>query len=145
VASGFDDEVAALLRAADQRYTPNRSAIVAVLTVAGQPLTIPEIIERTDGVPASSVYRNVAVLEQTGVLHKIVTADEFARYELDEELTEHHHHHLICSVCGSVEDFTLPADFEVRANRSLERVASRARFRPRSHRLDVIGVCRTCA
>ena len=38
------------------------------------------------------------------MVHRIVTADEHARYELDEALTERHHHHLVCSRCGVVLD-----------------------------------------
>ena len=44
-------------------------------------------------------------------MRRVITEEEFARYELTEELTEHHHH-LICSTCGRVEDVTIPADFE---------------------------------
>ena len=46
------------------------------------------------------------MLEQAGVVHRVVATDEFTRYELAEDLTEHHHH-LICSSCGAVADFTI--------------------------------------
>ena len=67
---------------------------------------IPQILEVDRSLAQSSAYRNLAVLERAGVVHRIVTTDEFARYELAEDLTEHHHH-LICRSCGSVADFTL--------------------------------------
>lgn len=144
MAGSFHEEVALRLRGARQRYSPNRRAIVDALTRAGQPLTIPEILEVDPELAMSSVYRNVAVLEQTGILHKIVTADEFARYELAEDLTEHHHHHLICAICGAVEDFTLAWALERSATEALKRVARKAGYTVRAHRLDVIGVCRRC-
>ena len=58
------------------------------------------------------VYRNLVVLEQAGVVHRIVTNDEFARFELAEDLTGDHHHHLICSSCGAVEDVPASAGLE---------------------------------
>ena len=103
-----DDEITALLRATDQRYTTGRRALVASLRSLGRPVTIPQILETADGLAQSSVYRNLVVLEEAGVVTRIVTNDDFARYELSEQLT-HHHHHLICSSCGDVSDFSLGA------------------------------------
>ena len=65
------------------------------------------------GLPQSSIYRNLSVLEQAGVVRRVITEDEFARYELTEAFTEHHHH-LICSNCGKVEDVTIPGDLRDR-------------------------------
>jgi Fur family ferric uptake transcriptional regulator len=47
-------------------------------------------------------------------------------------------------MCGSVEDFTLPAPFEADLEKALRRVAGRAGFRTASHQLDLIGVCAGC-
>src|SRR6476646_4825571 len=90
------------LRADGQRYTPRRRALVELLAATDQPLTIPQLLEHRRDLAHSSAYRNLAVLERAGVVHRIVTTDEFARYELAEDLTEHHHH-LICSRCGTVD------------------------------------------
>ena len=98
---------------------------------------------RGRGLALSSVYRNLAVLEEARVVHRIVSSDEFARYELAEDLTEHHHH-MICSRCGSVEDFTPPAPFETQAARALGRVAASSGFSLQSHRFDLIGLCSRC-
>ena len=132
------------LRAVGQRYTPQRQTLVDVLRREARPLAIGQVITGAAGLPQSSVYRNLAVLEQAGVVRRVVTHDEFGRYELDEELTEHHHH-LICSNCGKVEDVTIPADLESAMDRTIDRVARRAGFAHVSHRLDLIGTCRSCA
>jgi Fur family transcriptional regulator, ferric uptake regulator len=132
------------LRAVGQRYTPQRQTLVDVLRREGRPLAIGQVITGASGLPQSSVYRNLAVLEQAGVVRRVVTHEEFGRYELDEELTEHHHH-LICSSCGRVQDVTVPAELEQRMGRTLDRLARRTGFASVSHRLDVIGTCRSCA
>jgi Fur family transcriptional regulator, ferric uptake regulator len=134
---------AARLRGDDQRYTANRRAIVDALRASRRPLSIPQLLAAHDELAQSSVYRNLAVLERAGVVHRIVTDDEFARFELAEDLTGHHHH-IICSRCGAVDDFTLPSELEHEIDRVLKRVASRTSFRARSHRLDLVGICSAC-
>ncbi|MEM9465501.1 MAG: Fur family transcriptional regulator [Actinomycetota bacterium] len=139
----LDDEITALLRQADQRYTKGRRALVAALRGIGQPATIPQILATGRGLAQSSVYRNLVVLEEAGVVTRIVTNDEFARYELAEALTEHHHH-LICSACGDVTDFSLENRTEVSLDKALHRVADQLGFTVESHRLDLVGVCNDC-
>jgi Fe2+ or Zn2+ uptake regulation protein len=130
------------LRAVGQRYTAQRRALVDALRRKGKPVPIPELADPRGGLPQSSVYRNLAVLEQAGAVHRVVTG-ESARYELAEELTQHHHH-LVCRSCGTVEDVTVPAGFERQVSRAADDIADRTGFAAVSHRLDLIGTCRTC-
>jgi Fe2+ or Zn2+ uptake regulation protein len=132
------------LRDDGQRYTAQRRAIVERLHAEAQPLTIPQLLDRERGLAQSSAYRNLAVLERAGVVHRIVTSDEFARYELAEDLT-HHHHHLICSTCGAVSDFEVSAAVEHDLQSALARVAKRTGFTVRTHRLDLVGTCADCS
>ena len=74
--------VAERLRAADQRYTKGRRAIVELLADAPRPSTIPELLARRPSLAQSSAYRNLVVLEEIGVAHRVVTSDERWRYEL---------------------------------------------------------------
>jgi Fe2+ or Zn2+ uptake regulation protein len=134
---------ASRLRSLDQRYTRARRALVDVLLAADAPLAIPHLRERDPSLAQSSAYRNLSVLESAGVVHRVVTADEFARYELAEDLTEHHHH-LICSSCGEVRDFTAPARIEDDLERTLRRIATRHGFEADHHRLDLVGTCANC-
>lgn len=141
--SDLDSEVAARLRAADHRYTRGRRCIIAALQGADGPLTIPQILDAESRLAQSSLYRNLGILEEVGVVTRIDTRDDFARYELAEDLTEHHHH-LICSACGDVSDFALQSKVEADLERALARVARRAGFAAEGHRLDLVGVCGDC-
>jgi Fe2+ or Zn2+ uptake regulation protein len=138
------DTAALRLRRLGQRYTGNRRTIVDTLASSRHPMTTSDIRGSRRGLALSSVYRNLAVLEQAGIVHRVLSSDEFARYELAEDLTEHHHH-MICSRCGSVTDFTPPGTFEKQATKALGRVASRSGFSLQSHRFDLIGLCSRCA
>jgi Fe2+ or Zn2+ uptake regulation protein len=132
------------LRVAGQRYTSKRRALVEALRLAGRPAATPDIVAARRDLPQSSVYRNLAVLEQVGVARRVLTEEGVARYELAEELTEHHHHHLVCRSCGAVEDVTIPAPIERRVERALADAALDAGFAGVSHRVDLIGTCRNC-
>ncbi len=127
-----------------QRYTAQRRAIVESLVVVDHPVTIPELLTHRPELAQSSAYRNLAVLERAGVVHRIVSTDGFARYELAEDLTRHHHH-LICSSCGSVTDFEVSQSVEHDLERVLSRAAERAGFTARTHRLDLVGTCAACS
>jgi Fe2+ or Zn2+ uptake regulation protein len=127
-----------------QRYTANRQTVVELLAVANRPLSLTELLAAGDGLAQSSVYRTLVVLEEAGVVRRVVGTDEFARYELAEDLTEHHHH-LLCSRCGAVEDFTLPARVEHTLETALVTASRRSGFLASHHRLDLVGLCADCA
>jgi Fur family ferric uptake transcriptional regulator len=142
-ARNVDQVATARLQRLGQRLTPRRQSLLSILGSARHPLTIHEILDRGSGLAMSSAYRNLTVLEQAGVVHRIITREDFARYELAEELTEHHHH-LVCSSCGLVRD--LPTDITLeRLMRAASARATQEGFTPVTHRLDIIGLCEDCA
>ena len=126
-----------------QRYTANRRALVERLVAAPQPLSITGIVEGRRDLAVSSVYRNLRVLTDAGVVARIVTSGDYACYELAEDLSSHHHH-LICRTCHAVTDFEVPPDVEDALECLLDRVPGAAGFAVEDHRLDLIGVCSAC-
>jgi Fe2+ or Zn2+ uptake regulation protein len=143
-ASSLHDEVAHRLQTNAQRLTPSRRQIVDILAAAPGPLTIPEILDAQEGLAQSSAYRNLVVLEEAGVVHRMTTGDDFARYELDEDLTGHHHH-LVCSNCGKVEDLPATPAVEKSVAAVVDEAARKAGFTTQHHRLDLVGLCANCA
>jgi Fe2+ or Zn2+ uptake regulation protein len=137
--------IATMLGNAGQRYTSSRRAVVDALVTGDRPMTLPEILEADRELAQSSAYRNLAELVQAGVVRRIITSDEYSHFELAEHLTGDHHHHLICSNCGTVEDFTVPEELEALIDRAATRVAKQHRFAVDHHRLDLVGRCASCA
>jgi Fe2+ or Zn2+ uptake regulation protein len=131
------------LRRDGQRYTSNRREIVEALDAVQHPLTIPEILDANAELAQSSVYRNLVVLERSGVVSKVVTNNEWSRYELAEDLTGHHHH-LICSSCGAVRDVDVPEPLEASIDAALSELAAQHGFTLDDHRLDLLGTCEAC-
>src|SRR5215204_2389619 len=138
------DAVAVRLRSAEQRYTAGRRRLVELLAEAPRPETIPELLGRAPSLAQSSAYRNLVVLEEAGVAHRVVTSDERARYELAEDLMGHHH--LLFTTSGRRDDdFTVSPQMERSLESALERAVDGTGFQAAAHRLDVIGTCRSCA
>ena len=138
------ETISLLLRGRQQRLTPTRKLIVDVLEAADRPLTIPEILDAQPALAQSSAYRNLVVLEQARVVHRLVTHADFARYELAEDLTGHHHH-LVCSSCGRIEDLPATPAVEHSVAIAIDEAARHAGFRTEHHRLDLVGLCADCA
>ena len=127
-----------------QRYTKGRRELVEVLARASRPLTIPEIVKKKRSLPQSSVYRNLAILEGARAVRRIPGQGEFARYELADALTEHHHP-LVCTNCGDVVDYRLPAGLERTLEKAGQDIAEATGFDPKDHHLDFHGVCEPCS
>ena len=143
VMTEFDRLVTDLLTPHDLRYTAGRRALVKALRDADRPLTLPELLEMAGDVPQSSAYRNLSVLEEAGVVRRLVHGADHAHYELAETLTEHHHH-LICNSCGQVQDVVLDHDLERTLDGAFGRIASDAGFRASSNMIAVYGLCADC-
>lgn len=126
-----------------QRYTGAREELVGRLLAHARPASIPELLTGDAGQSQSSLYRNLGVLEQAGVVRRIASVDDAARYELAEEFTEHHHH-VVCSTCGRIDDVVLPARIEA-ALRDAADEASRAQgYDVDRHHLELVGTCGPC-
>lgn len=127
----------------DLKFTAGRRAILDGLSDADGPVTLTELLELMPDLAKSSTYRNLALLEEAGVVRRLVHHDDNARYELSEALTEHHHH-LICTSCGLVRDVTLADDVEQSLDDSFSEVAKHEGFLLRHHAIDVYGLCPDC-
>lgn len=137
-------EAAQRLTALDQRYTGGRRELVAALATADRPLSVPEILEVTAALPQSSAYRHLAVLIDAGVVARVATGSDQARFELSERLSGDHHHHLVCSSCSTVID----VDAFPRLERALDAAARLAeeesQFEVTGHKIDLVGQCAEC-
>lgn len=145
MARDASDAVAARLARVGQRLTSNRAAIVDVLRSAERPLTLPEILASRSDLAQSSAYRNLVVLEQAGIVHRIVTNAEHARFELAEGFTGNHHHHLVCTECGAIEDVPASTHLEETLGAAVEEIDRATGFTTEHHRIDLLGRCRVCS
>lgn len=138
------DIVDGQLRRSRQRYTRGRRQLVDLLMDLGRPVTIAELMEQGAIQSQSSLYRNLAILEQCGAVERIASTDDVSRYELTEELSEHHHH-LVCSACGRIDDVVLPAAIERALVAAATEAFDQQGYVIDSHRLELVGTCGGCS
>lgn len=137
-------EAAQRLASMDQRYTGGRRDLVDALAGADRPLSVPEILDVTSAIPQSSAYRHLSVLIEAGIVTRVATGSDQARFELSERLSGDHHHHLVCGSCGAVVD----VDAFPRLERALDAAARLAEeesdFEVTGHKIDLVGLCARC-
>lgn len=120
------------------KITKQREAILTVLGEGEhQLLTAQEIFEKAveanPGTNFSTVYRNLEILLQEGIVRKVELNREASYYELVD--TKDHHHHLICKECGSVRATSFCP---------FKRLEAEDGFIPVEHRFEVYGFCKDC-
>lgn len=144
-ATRLEREIQSRLSEHEIRFTQGRKAVVAALAASEGPRSAAEIHETIHGgVPLSSLYRSLAVLEDAGVLEPHHGTKGITRYELAEWLTGHHHH-LVCVDCGSVDDIHLSTAAEAELERLVSTITAEAGFRGTGHSLEIDGRCGRCS
>jgi Fur family transcriptional regulator, ferric uptake regulator len=128
-----------------QRLTRQRRAILERVVAAGRPVTVPDLLAADDSVSQSSLYRNLVVLVDVGVLQRVAGWGNHDRFELSESLSGHHHHHLTCTDCGTVADITPGAGFEHAMAAESARTAADRGVLVTGHSVDLYGLCADCA
>lgn len=96
-----------VLRTEGVRITRQRSAILHVLSEAGDHPDAAELLrraqERDDSVSLATVYRTLATLEEQGVVHRHQFEGEAARFETTDAP---HHDHIIDLDTGRIIEFS---------------------------------------
>lgn len=89
-----DPDYRQLLRDAGLRVTPQRASIVTILSETDDHPNVEDLYEKAraldDTVSVATVYRTMSVLENAGLVRKLVMDDAPARYEMTPP-TDHDH------------------------------------------------------
>lgn len=127
------------IRAAGQRLTASRRSILQVVASFSEPFQASELCEKVameqPNVGRASVFRTLALLEAHGLVERVHSGGH-ERYVACKR--EEHHHHLICTGCGSSEEFELDLDDLFRST------AAERGFTLSSHVIDLFGLCTSC-
>jgi len=91
--------------------------------------------ERLPNISLGTVYRNLDLLARKGLIRKLNTGQNEARFD---GITEQHYH-VCCAQCGRVDDLY---DVPVEVNES--RIGELQGFEILGHQLQFIGICPDC-
>lgn len=129
----------------ETRNTRQKRLIIDCLhDSGGAHLTVEEIFHRIkindQHISIATVYRNLRLLEEQGIVKKVYVADDaLGYYELSENNNPHSHHHLVCRRCGAI------IDFEADLLENLEKMIEDTKgFTIEDHRVAFYGVCKAC-
>ncbi len=111
------------LRSAGQRITAQRVLLMRLLDESDQHLDAEALYARArDEMPdinLSTVYRNLTVLKQAGLVEQRYFARDHGR-EYYESSAGSEHYHFTCQVCGKVVEFSTPLIARARADLQIQ-------------------------
>jgi Fur family ferric uptake transcriptional regulator len=122
-----------------QRNTPQRKAILEELRKVDSHPTAAELYESLRGrlpkISLGTVYRNLELLAEMGLIRKLDLGGAEARFDGDLDA----HDHVRCVRCGRIDDVYGAA------SRSLDDgPAEAAGYQILGHRLEFVGICPQC-
>lgn len=124
----------------NRRMTLQRKTILEILRQANFHPSADEIYmmirERLPRISLGTVYRNLEVLSESGLIQKLELGGTIKRFDWNPEK----HYHIRCLICGRVDDAPI-APFNKLENELYEVTV----FTIIGHRLEFEGHCPSCA
>jgi Fur family transcriptional regulator, peroxide stress response regulator len=121
------------------RNSKQRTRILELLKSTGSHPTATWLYDKMkDEFPNLSlgtVYRNLNILIEQGLISKIDFGSTFDRYDAKIE----RHYHFICEKCDSITDLSMPVMDELD-----KKVISKTGFKVKRHRIEFYGLCNNC-
>jgi Fur family ferric uptake transcriptional regulator len=131
----------AALEGSGVRLTRPRRAVAELIARRTGHFTAADLVDaaRTGhpGLGRATIFRSLELLSSLGVVERLDLPNGDHAYIGCEPS---HHHHVVCSNCGRSSDFD---DADLSA--LVETVSDRTGYRIDSHRLELFGLCPTCA
>ncbi|RMG90534.1 MAG: transcriptional repressor [Zetaproteobacteria bacterium] len=123
-----------------KRLTPQREAILKLIGNSDQHWDaegIAHVLAKMGcSIGQATVYRGLAALEKEGLIRGIQLVDGKKRYE---RAGKQHHDHFVCTACGSITEFSHPAEAQIFEHLSRETGAV-----IHGHEFVVFGFCASC-
>lgn len=138
----MQDSIEYKLKAQGYKITAQRKTIIKAFVKAKNHLLSAEkvyewIKEHEKTIDLSTIYRNIEIMMNIGVLKKISLDDHVDQYKLS--VTNEHHHHIVCVSCGKSEIFK-----ECPVAHIEKTLVDKIGFTPIEHKLEIIGYCQEC-
>lgn len=132
-----------ILKKQGRRLTPVLDELVQIFLRNKSPLTSVDILRQlqkvTQNVNKTTVYRQLELLRQSGIIQEVQFADRKGRYEL--LFGNHgHHHHLICLNCAKATDIDLKENIAEQQ----KIIWKNKKFKVARHSLEFFGICWEC-
>lgn len=122
------------------RLTTQRQIILEELVKVTSHPTANEVYDmvrkRLPRVGLGTVYRNLELMAETGMILKIEVGGTQKRFDA----TVHPHYHVRCVECGKVDDIKIPVQEDIN-----EMAAQVSHYQIHGHHIEFTGICNNCA
>ena len=123
------------------KYSKKREIIVDYFIRSKRHFTVEqlydEIKKNHPGISYTTIYRTLKLLVECGIASMHHFGEDETRFEPRSQ--KQHHDHLICKRCGRIIEFTHKG-----IERFQQEVTKKYGFQPKSHTLQIYGLCRSC-
>jgi Fur family peroxide stress response transcriptional regulator len=134
------DTLVKQMQAAGHRMTPQRQAVLEILTNSDTHPTVDQIYERVRiDFPMTSratIYKTISLAKEMGVVMELEFSQGSNRYDGKRPYP---HPHVICTKCKQVMDAD---DFEIADLK--QQIIRKTGYRIVNHRIDFFGICPDC-
>jgi Fur family ferric uptake transcriptional regulator len=129
-----------ILHKANLKATTPRLTVLKVFAGTHLPINADHIYQKVKrlGINEATVYRTLTSFEEAGIVKRVDLRKDSLYYEL---ASGHHHHHIVCTDCGTIEDFEACQIGKV----SDKVLAQSSKFSViKEHSLELFGTCNVC-
>lgn len=134
------DPLVKQMKAAGHRMTPQRQAVLEILTTSDAHPTVEQIYEKVRGdfpmTSRATIYKTISLAKAMGVVMELEFSQGSNRYDGKRPYP---HPHVICTKCKQVIDAD---DLEVHVLK--QHIVQKTGFRILNHRIDFFGICPDC-
>lgn len=135
------ESILEILKAGGKKLTKPRKALLQILESSPLPITAAEVHARLrkgrHAIDLVTVYRNLAMLQELGLVNPIGLHEGQMRYEV--RYGREHHHHIQCRSCGLIVDLLLCP-----LKKLTDLVERQTKFAVEGHALEFFGWCPQC-
>lgn len=121
------------------RMTNQREIILRELKKSKRHLSADELYDIVKKfmprISLATVYRNLEILSETGVIRKLEISGRQKRFDFDVS----DHDHIYCALCHKVDNLNIE-----RKNVDSERLGVQAGYSITGYRVEVVGICPEC-
>ncbi|MDD4085004.1 MAG: transcriptional repressor [Acholeplasmataceae bacterium] len=121
------------------RNTIQKQLVIDAVRALNNHPTVAEIyaciVEKYPGISKATVYRNVGLLVENGVLVRLAASGEADRFDCILDA----HYHFRCKVCGTIADMPMPYQPQLD-----ETAANAYGYNVDSHDIVFSGLCPAC-
>lgn len=136
-----EERLLGFLRSRGLRVTSERLLLLREVFAQQGHIDAEQVLEavrrRGHAISRATVYRNLELLVEAGLVYRVRLASGKAVYE--HLHGGERHHHLICKRCGRVVEFSSPATAML-----LEEIARAHGFLPGREQIQILSECRDC-